>query len=266
MQDTEKQDTQKSDTLGSNPEMNNDCDLELTLDLFELFKTPREKRDEAWIEEFFDVASHASLVTAEPQISRGPDGFPYLTLSLPKPNEDFDAVSVHHALDYCLKQGCGIALFGSPDDLRQPEWIFTFGSLWAYRRFGNFIGDPSALRSAEESALAESKENAENKAAGEEGREVMVSNPPEDFLPSYARSALGRFLKEAVGLQEPHVAMITDPKDEKSRSLMFTDLLPERFEKEEHFMQLMTALRWFLPATLRVMVAVPQLAQYNGRL
>jgi hypothetical protein len=229
----------------------NDCDLEMTLDLIDLFNTPREDRDNDWLEDFLEVVPTASLVALEPQIQRGPDGFPYLTLALPKPNEDFDAVSVKHSISFCLKNGCGIAIFANPEEKPQPEWIFTFGSLWSFEQFQDFKGDRN------EELVKEGAEGA---------REVQVSPPSDDFLPHHARKAIAKFLKTALGLQNANVAMITDPSNQNIRSLMFTDLQPERFENEEQFMQLMTALRWYLPATRRLMVAAPQLAQYSNPL
>ena len=239
-----------------------DCDLLMTQDLMDLFTTPREQRDEAWIEDFFDVVPTAGLMALDPQLQRGPDGFPYVSFCLPRKNQEFDGFSVAHSIDYCLKNGCGIVIFKDPDSLEMPEWIFTFGNLWAYKQYGNFIGDPDLAASGDDSTTDTTDVTPPPEAEKDEAREVTVEPPSTEHLPDYARSAISRFLREVTGLKTPKVAMITDPTSKPSHSLVFTDLLPERFEKEEHFVQLMTAIRWFLPATSKLMVAVPQLAQF----
>lgn len=256
-----------------------DCDPDMTLDLLDLFQTPVEERNEEWVQDFLSVVPTASLRCIEPQIQRGPDGFPYLILCLPESGEEFDAYSLKHALSFCLQKGCGIAIFSDPKKNPQPEWVFSFGSLWAFERFGNFIGDPGdelpeaslgeiLPEAASEASLKTSPETSPNtlveasSADAGQPRQVTVGRPSDDFIPSYARTAISRFLKDTLGLQQARVALVVDPIMKPSRALMFVDLQPERFEKQEQFVQLMQMLRWFLPATRGLMAGVPQLAEH----
>lgn len=233
----------------------NTCDLEMTKELFSLFEIPREERDQDWLEDFFSAIPTASLQGFKPQIHRGPDGFPYLLLSLPESGEEFDAFCVVDAVPYCLKHGCGIAVYASPNNMNEPEWVFTFGNLWAFENFGNFIGDPKDELPTPETQAAMTE-------AANEPREIQVAAPPDEYLPSYARSALSRFLREAIGLENARVALIVDPIARPTRSLMFADLQPESFEKQEHFVQVMQAIRWFLPATRGLMAGIPQVKDH----
>lgn len=230
--------------------------LDDTLELYELFQVPKEERDQDWVRDFFEVIPNASLRGFEPQMQRGPDGFPYLMLSLPESGEEFDAFSVGDSVEYCLKAGCGIALFANPKKLEQPEWVFSFGSLWSYQNFKNFIGDPNdEIPSSEE----EVKKNQEKLS---EPRDIQVATPSDDYFPKFARLAVSRFLKDTIGLEKPRVALVIDPILKPSRALMFADLQPSRFEKEEHFVYLMQALRWFLPSTRGLMAGIPQIAEH----
>ena len=227
---------------GDMNDCNEDCDLENTQILHELFQVKREERDAEWIAEFMAVSPTASLRTLGSGIQHGPDGFPYLFLALPESDLEFDAFSVQHSLQFCLKAGCGIALFSNTTEAEAPEWVFTFGSLWSYERYGNFTGDP---------------EDGQSKAS-----EAQVSAPSEQFLPAVARSAIKRFLKETTGIEQPRVAQVTDPNLTPSRVLMFADFHQDRFEKKEHFIGLMTALRWFLPDSRGLMAGLPELVPY----
>jgi hypothetical protein len=250
----------------SQPEQHPNPDM--TLELHDLFQVPRQERDEEWLKDFFEVIPTASLRGFDPQIQHGPDGFPYLMLSIPESGEEFDAFCVADAVEYCLKAGCGIVILSQPNKIDQPEWIFPFGSLWAYAKYGNFVGDPSDElpdRTASNPNQQES-DNTLSAAQTDENRQVQVGAPSEDYLPSFARAAIGRFLNEAIGLQQPRVALVVDPLLKPSRSLMFAELTPDRFEKEEHFAIVMNSLRWFLPATRGLMVSVPEIEAHSAPL
>lgn len=234
----------------------NTLNIENTLTLIELFETPPEERDQDWLDEFLEVIPTASLCSLPTQIQQGADGFPYFYLCVPESESEFDAYSVVDALDYALNVGCGIAIFSDPNDLEKPEWVFTFGNLWALRQYGNFYGDP-------EIKIPNLKQERPSEEELKKPRQIQVQAPSDADLPLFARSAIAKFLSDTLGLKNPKVVSITDPLLNPSRAIVFSDLAPEKFEKEEHFVQLMNALRWFFPLTQGLLASVPQLATHS---
>ena len=87
-------------------------DLEKTAQLASLFALPREQRDAAWYESFYDTAWSASVALSQEFV--GPDGFPYLRLDIPRPGP-FDSQSLANVAGDCLRNGVGAAFFASPD-------------------------------------------------------------------------------------------------------------------------------------------------------
>lgn len=217
-------------------------DLDKTADVIELLEQPREQRTEAWRRQFFTALPDASMQAESPQVIRGPDGFPYFALSTPEPGAEFDAFCVNHVLDACLSQGFGIVI--NPRKSPQPDFVFSFGSLWAYKLRGNFE-PPAPPRQAD----------GETKAQIEQEREVTIAQPSEEYLPTFARRAISRFLSEAVNVPTPSCFVVIDPAITPPQNLAF-NVAPENFENQEVFQRVMRALSWFLPRDYG-MVVIP---------
>jgi hypothetical protein len=230
-------------------------DLVQTQALAKLFATPRETRDDAWRAALYAAVVDASLVSFEPQVVWGPDGFPYFQLALP-PAGAFTPFCISHVLEHVLDSGFGVAVFGDPERSGDPEWVFTYGDLLALSLFENFDGDPSgrdALATRADGVWSEKIET---------GREVAVGAPAEAYLPTRARRVLGAFLRQAAGVPDPKIALVVDPALDPPTNLAF-DLSPADFGGDEsRFAGVMRALTWFLPRT-HALVALPDLGASN---
>ena len=74
-------------------------DLEKTQIIFDLIRVPAEERDEQWQRSFLTNIVEASFRCGDPQVIAGPDGFPYVQLLMPKPNESFQCYVIDHMKD-----------------------------------------------------------------------------------------------------------------------------------------------------------------------
>jgi hypothetical protein len=158
-------------------------DLAQTQVVAELFAEPRESREETWRERFYAAVPDATLMAFDPQVSEGPDEFPYFHLAIPDPGP-VTPFCITHLLDVVLDNGYGIAIFGDSTRSDDPEWVFTYGDLLSYSLYGHFDGDPAVRSSSEE------KSNIRH--------QVLVAAPSEAYLPTRARKANG-------GFHTPHV-------------------------------------------------------------
>jgi hypothetical protein len=230
-------------------------DLAQTHALAKLFATPREARDEAWRASLHAAVVDASLVSFEPQVVWGSDGFPYFQLALP-PAGAFTPFCISHALDHVLERGFGVAVFGDPERSGEPEWVFTYGDMLALSLYGAFDGDPAgrhALSARNDGVWSEKIET---------GRKVAVGAPSESYLPLRARRVLGAFLRQAAGVPDPKIALVVDPALNPATNLAF-DLGPADFAGDEgRFAGVMRALTWFLPRT-HALLALPDLGAAN---
>ena len=219
-------------------------DLQKTAQLEQLFRTPREQRDANWVAAFYAAAPDASLKTGEQQLIRGPDGFPYLALYLPAPNEKFNAFCISEVATNCLEHGAGCVI--SPNQ-STPEWVFTYGNLWSLHSYNSFDATPPA---------------SEQKPAMGAGRRVLIASPSESFFPALARNVIRSFLTNA-GVKNPSVLLISDSSSTPAESLAFS-VYPEEFPSREAFDDVMSRLKnWFLPPHYGL-IALPRSSEYES--
>jgi hypothetical protein len=213
-------------------------DLSRTHELEKLFTVPREMRDDAWRRPFRAAVVDASLISFQPQIERGPDGFSYFQLAIPAAGE-FTAFSLSHVVPYALEHGVGAVVFGTASRAEPPEWVFSFGDLLSLSMF-------DTLETAETEGAA-SPGAAFVSETVDAPREIFCGVPSEEFLPAIARRALGRYLR-AAGIADPGVAMIVDPTLRPQQNLLFNVSAADFGGDEARLRSFMSRLRWFLPA------------------
>jgi len=205
--------------------------IEKTVELRDLFAVAAEQRDEAWQRRFYAAAPGADLVVLDPQICDGPDTFPYFSLAMPATGV-FTPTSIDDALEFVLDRGAGIAIFATPDRTAAPQWVFTYGDLVSYRLFGDFECGP--------------RESGPPQSSGD----ILVASPSEQFLPSYARKALGNFMRNVYRHPDPKVALIGDHSG--AQGLMVNLTLDQYDGDEGKLRAALHYLGWFLPRTYRV--------------
>lgn len=208
--------------------------IENTAELSQLFSVDRKNRDEAWSDSFFAALPLAALRTREERVFNGPDGFLYFGLFMPKEEETYNAVSFEEALEFCTKEGIGIAIFSADSD--QPEWVFNYGSVWNYKVHQNFYDNPFANPPFEDKNSDKKEDESKNSES------ILVASPSEEYLPLPVRAVILRDLQQQ-NVTEPAVLMMT--VDDEGSYLVF-NAFAEDFE-EQHFEFIQQYLVWVLP-------------------
>lgn len=220
-----------SDDTSSKPNVDN------TAKLAELFAVPREERDKQWTDSFFSTLPLAALKTQEERVFNGPDGFLYFGLFMPEEQETFTAVCFEDVLEFCSKEGLGIAVFGTK--LKEPEWVFNYGSIWSYQIHHNFYENPFANSPFDDNNEGEADGDAEDEKRSES---VLVASPSEEYLPLFVRAVILRDLEQQ-NVSEPALLVMTVPNE--ATYLVF-NVFPDDFD-EQHFEFIQQYLVWVLP-------------------
>ncbi|MCS7033971.1 MAG: hypothetical protein NZ561_08240 [Phycisphaerae bacterium] len=205
-----------------------EVDVEQTDIVIKLFETPPPQRDAEWLKAFLAAVPTAAFAMREgEEVFTGPDGFPYLRLSIPPLDTEFRAFSIRHLLERALESGVGAAIF--PEDQSQPLWVFTYGNLLSYRICRQF----------------DARSPQPPPTVPPDQQQVMISQPSEEFLPTVARKVIRKYLSlNGVGL--PAMFLLNDPSRHPPQQLVF-NLFRENYQSQEHFNDLCYRLTWYLP-------------------
>jgi hypothetical protein len=231
-------------------------DLDKTAQLGALFAIPRDRRDAAWVQQFWDAAWCGSVAMAEPRTFQGPDGFPYLRLDLPNADTAFDSQCLANLAGDCLKNRVGAAFFASPDDgPGQAQFVLTYGVIDSLLRYDSPFGDPIDLAEAQGPVDGETfdvergvwSETKTTKVA----HEVLIASPSAEFLPPETAAALYGFLEQVWGLADPRVELLIDMKLRPHRVLVIGRKRSEFPEGSDVDHMARTPL-WYLPPSRTV--------------
>ncbi|HLJ48010.1 MAG TPA: hypothetical protein VKU01_18465 [Bryobacteraceae bacterium] len=199
----------------------------------ELFETPAEGRDDAWRTAFYAAIPDAGLVGLNPQVSTGPDTFPYFHLAVPDSGSPA-TLSISRILNYALENGTGAVIFADAKRSQPPEWVFTYGDLLSYKLYGSFEGD-----------VNNSLVDPQPRQAGK----LLVAVPSEALLPAAARRAIGAYMREKYRHPAPKVALVVDPSRQPAHALMFNLTLAQYHGDAKKLQAAVHYLGWFLPRT-----------------
>jgi hypothetical protein len=208
-------------------------DLTKTAVIQDLVKTPHANRDEAWSYEFLNNVIQASFRCNNPQITVGPDGFPYFQLLLPESGVPFDCYVIDKIVDdFLLEKGLGVVI--NPQS-GNPDWVFTYGDILSYKLYEDFYSDAGIRFSSKvEDETIQETEN------------VMIAQPSEAILPMYTRKLLREYLIEN-GIKTPKtLLMIRGEADNATHDLAF-NVVPNNFDTEDQYRYVMQNIAWFLP-------------------
>lgn len=207
---------------------------DLTREVEQLLLVDRPARDRAWRQRFYGAVGGAALVTDDPAVARGPDGFGYTQFRLPPIGVDFTAYSIDHLLTWSADQGVGAVL---RDRAGEVAWVFTFGNLWSRLSTGSF--DPSPADDDQQPSVV-----------GPEGEQVLMGAPSDGLFPPVARRVVRDALL-AQGVVDPMVGAVNRASGHPAWSLALS--LPA----DEGAAHRMT---WYLPpqmGLLRIEVVDP---------
>lgn len=206
----------------------NASDLNQTSELRELFLVPENKRNEKWLKKFYRCVGYAALMRQSAQPFVGPDGYAYMALQIPKECQDYEYCSIESLLDECLSLGTGLVI-GLPSDV-EPQWIFSYGDLWNFKRSGKF-------------KLAGTKEA---KVRGpifskifKRDFQVTIGAPSPELLPDFARTTLRKLSAGRLKVFVLH-ASTQDP-------LLMLNLYPKDFANFGDFATAVERVRWVFP-------------------
>ena len=229
-------------------------DLEKTGQLASLFALPREQRDAAWYERFYDTAWSASVALSQEFV--GPDGFPYLRLDIPRPGP-FDSQSLANVAGDCLRNGVGAAFFASSDHPPSAaQYVLSMGLLDSLIRYDSPHGDPVDVADASPDADSDfdfTQPLSEQNLAQEAPRQVLVGTPSREYLPPEIAAALGRHLEQGWGLKDPRVQLLVDMQARPHRSLVIGRKRSE-FAPGAAIDDMARALTWYLTPGRSVML------------
>lgn len=222
------------------------CTASLLPTVLTLLQTPDSGRGPDWLVQFYAAVVDCSFADDTPQVFFGPDHFPYFSLNTPPTDRPFEAFCIRMVLEKLTEDGVGVAInrrgLGA-------DWVFTYGDLLSLRMFGAFEIQSPTPRPDRETLS--------------KGKQVMIAQPSEDYLPSYARKVIRTYLQRMMAIPEPGVFLLSRPGVTPAQELVFS-VFPENFASQEIFQGAIGALRWFLPRHYPV-VSIPKdsrLAQY----
>ncbi len=200
-------------------------DPDATRTVEQMLAVDADQRDDAWLRAFHAVVADAPLVSGDPQLIQGPDGFGYFALRIPPPGAITEPFTVRHVERPCTEGGFGCVIL---DRSGETAWVFRYGEMWSLRAEGRFDARPPDDDEWATQVLDE--------------EEVLVAAPDEAVLPPWARQVL----RNAVGhldVDEPRVALVVRPAGRPEHSLVLGPLGHVPAEQRHH-------LTWYLPRHL----------------
>lgn len=223
-------------------------DLERTATLAGLFEAPRQQRADAWLDRFYDAAWFGSVTLDSDEAFSGPDGMPYLRLTLPQAGAAFDSQCLANLAETCLDRGVGAALFAAPGEPPEAaQFVFPFGVIDAMLRYDSPAGDPVDLDDWSRPPVPPPKRGLFGFGKEKDApREVLVATPSPDFLPPHGARALHHYLTNRWELPEPRVALLIDAAQRPTRNLII-GRKRSSFDDEAFLQDLMRYTSWYLP-------------------
>ena len=208
-----------------------ECDISKTQIMVELFSVPKMQRDDKWKQSFLEGVQTASFACANPQITIGPDGFPYFTLSTPEPNTSFESFCIRNMKDdFLLERGFGITI--NPKE-NSVEWVFSYGDILNLHLNKEFYSTTSNAEIKNEDTIAK-------------GEEILIAQPSETYLPKEARAVIKKHL-QANGIKQPKIMMICRKVEGVIVQELAFNIFREDFSSTDQLNHLMLQISWFLP-------------------
>jgi hypothetical protein len=196
-----------------------------------LLQIPADKRDGAWAKAFLAAAPGARFTCGSPRFTVGPDLFRYLNLRSDGPDSGGETLCLRAIARDGAAHGFGATLNARDTT---ADWVFGCGELlWLAMR-----GD---LTRPEEAAPAPGG----GREVLKEAETVFTAAPAESYLPGSARRLLDEFMRDALGVAAPAVALMARPKQVPVQQLLFSIHPEERGEPE--MQSALRRLSWFLP-------------------
>lgn len=218
-----------------------ECDILKTQIMVDLFSVPREQRDDKWKQSFLESVQTASFACGNPQVTIGPDGFPYFSLLTPEPHKPFESFCIRNIKDdFLLEKGIGITI--NPKD-NSVEWVFSYGDIVNLHLNKEFytVKDDIEIKNVE---------------TIEKDEKILIAQPSENYLPKETRSVIKKHL-QANGIKQPKIMMICREIEGTVIQELAFNIFREDFSSTDQLNNIMQQLSWFLPRHY-IILSVPK--------
>ena len=209
-------------------------DLQKTETIYRLVQVPHSERDIDWQKSLLENLAQASFRCGDPQVIKGPDGFPYFQLFLPEPGQSFQCFVIEKMKDdFLLQSGFGVLINPTSS---QVDWVLSYGDVLNFHLNKQFytIAETAFSKATDDEIIPENEQ-------------VMIGQPAETLLPLSTRQLLSNLLK-ANGVTEPKVLLLMrhTKKGDLSQDLVF-NITPHSFPHEALYKSVMRSISWYLP-------------------
>ncbi len=224
-----KDKTKQEFSMGNS--VNISCDPLKTEVIVELLKIPKDKRDEAWKNTFFENIITASFPETLPQIIFGIDSFPYFVLKTIENYNPFESYCIKNMQDnILLRRGIGVII--NPDG-NDADWVFSYGDILNLKINNEFISKTNY----------KIQQNPELLKNNDEFHIVKLS---ENHLPDYTRLLLKSYLQK-IGVKKPKFMVIQRKENTPFVPELVFNLFAEDLTSLYEFNQYINQLSWYLP-------------------
>lgn len=224
-----------------------ECDISKTQVMVDLFQIPQEQRDDNWRQTFYDNVQTASFACGNPQIFKGPDGFPYFVLQTPEPNKPFESFCIRNMKDdFLLDKGFGIAI--NPKN-NSVDWVFSYGDIVNLHLNKELFTKTDTIEIQNEETLKEDEK-------------VLLAQPSESFLPKQTRQALKSFL-QSIGIKRPKIMMVCRTIDGQVIQELAFNIFREDFQSIDQLNLRLKQISWFLPRHY-VVLSLPKKSNFTN--
>lgn len=196
-------------------------------------------RDQNWENNFLHELSlvNLNLLSADPQT--GPDGWPYLFVSL---DEQVSAESSQKILRWLSEKGIGLAVNPHKE---MPDYILSYGMIWSFRETGYFFKPTENRDSTIESSAFEKNGEFKN------SKVMDFGDANEAYFPKYARKILREFFRDQ-GILQVKVLLLS--YDKKNYEIVFSlESLGNPPDKEHQ--GILEAISWFFPPHYEIVLS-----------
>lgn len=188
-----------------------------------LLSVKPEDRDEKWEKEFFLKLPSSQLIFLSDSPIEGPDGMPYLPVTISNDGEPFENV-----LNWLAEKGVGLVINPSNE---LPDYVFSYGMIWNFLINGEFLSNNG------------DREPGEKEFEFTPGQEMVAGTPSESYFPAHVRALFKEFLMQQ-GVYEPRVVMLS--QDSENFDLCFS-LQSLGNPPQEEWGGILEAFSWFFP-------------------
>ena len=220
------------------PAKRSECDIAKTQSIVDLLTIPAQQRDEKWNQQFLIDVQTASFACADPQVIKGPDGFPYFGLHVPEPRKAFTSYCIRNiAEDFLLDNGYGVTINPGAN---AADWVFSYGDIVNLHVNHEFYSKPETVIIEPEVTITKNEK-------------ILVAQPSESYLPAKARLVIKKYL-QYFGVTEPKIMLLTRELEGKMVRELAVNIFKEEVGHPEKLDDFMRQFSWFFPRHYILMI------------